>query len=178
MGRLGRLLLTVIAAITLVQPLALAGTATLTARIVRGQSFTGKLAENLWFCLFAEKDGSGWWIAVQQDCTKPDHDFVAVATPPMHGPNPREILGWHFEAGANAPQNVRDFSFVLKDADWQRLMTDLNSYTDASKMLSEIDELGRGRGTLRILAMKSRREKDQPVIDWMKFRVELRWPDR
>jgi len=112
--------------------------ATFSGRVGHGQNFSRRLSGNLWFCLFAEPDanGGGWRIAVETRCAEQGDDFVAVATPPMHGPNPREIAGWHFEPGANAPQRVRGFAFVVNDSDWHRLMTDLNSYTDAEKNAS------------------------------------------
>lgn len=115
---------------------------------------------------------------MQRTCVTHDHDFVSVATPPMYGPNARDISAWHFDPGANAPQTVRDFSFVLSDEDWHRLMTDLNSYTDAGKILHEIDVLGRGHGTLTILAMHRHVNNGVPVFDWIQFRVVLRWPEK
>src|ERR1035438_1580486 len=90
MRRRGRVLLGLISCVVLIPSADSAGTLSFSARVDRGQNFSKRLAGDLWFCLFAEPDanGGGWWIAVQQNCAVHEHDFVAVATPPMHGPNP------------------------------------------------------------------------------------------
>ena len=157
-----------------------AETLSFSGRVDHGQNFSRRMTGDLWFCLFAEPDanGGGWWIAVQQNCSPSGPDFVAVATPPMRGPNAREIAGWHFEPGANAPQKTRDFAFVLNDADWGRLMQELNSNTDAAKMLAQIENLGRGHGTLTITGMQRHLKNGAPIFDWMQFRVVLQWPQK
>lgn len=180
MRRRGRVLLGLISCFVLIPNADSAETLSFSGRVDHGQNFSRRLAGDLWFCLFAEPDanGGGWWIAVQENCGVHEHDFVAVATPPMHGPNPREIAGWHFEPGANAPQKVRDFAFVLNDSDWRQLMKELNSYTDAAKMLGQIENLGRGHVTLTITGMHRHLKNDVPTFDWMQFRVILQWPER
>ena len=107
-------------------------------RVSHGQNYHHRISEHLWFCLFEEPDanGGGWRISVQENgCSPTSHDFVAVATPPIYGVNAREIEGWHFDPGANAPKKVREFSFVLTDPDWRHLISDLNTYQDAGKMI-------------------------------------------
>jgi hypothetical protein len=157
-----------------------AQTLSFSGRVDSGQNFSRRMTDDLWFCLFAEPgaNGGGWWIAVQRSCSAHRHDFVAVATPPMHGPNAREIAAWHFEPGADAPQKVRDFAFVLNDADWRHLMKELNSYKDAAKMLGQIENLGRGHGTLTITGMHRHLKNGAPSFDWMQFRVVLQWPEK
>lgn len=147
-------------------------------QVAHGHAYQRKISTTLSFCLFPEPDanGGGWRIAVQQQCTPHDDDFVAVATPPMYGVNPREIEAWQFEPGANAPQRVRAFSFVLNDQDFRRLLSDLNNYKDAGKMLSEISALGQGHGTLTIKEMQTGRVADMPVFESMKFAVTLSFP--
>jgi hypothetical protein len=106
----------------------------------------------------------------------------------MYGPNPLDIAARLFlkttespnsrDPGAYGRQTVRHFSFVLNDEDWHRLITDLNSYRDAEKMLHEIDVLGRGHGTLTILDMHRSVNNGMAIFDWIQFRVVLRWPEK
>jgi hypothetical protein len=157
------------------------GQQTFSGRVSHGRNFSYRLASGLWFCLYPEPDanGEGWRIAVAEKCDVASHDFVAVATPPMHGVNPREIEAWHFDAGAIAPGTKRDFAFVLNDRDWTRLMSDLNSYQDAGKMLKELDDLGRGHGTLTITRMvRHASDEGKSLFDWMQFRVVIRIPNK
>jgi len=146
------------------------------ARVSHGEEFSHRLGADLWFCLSPEPDvnGGGWRILVALSCDPAGHDFVAVATPPMYGVNAREIAGWHFDSGANAPQAVRDFSFVVTDRAWAQLMSDLSSYRDAGKMLKEQQELARGRGILTITKMHRHESLEgKSVFDWMQFRVVI-----
>jgi hypothetical protein len=174
-GRLLRL----VAYVILVQGAGFSRTEGFSGRVLHAQTFSRRLADDLWFCLLPESDanGGGWRIAVQRACAAQGHNFVSVATPPFYGPNESEIAGWHFEPGAIAPQRVRDFAFVLNDEDWHRLMSDLNSYTDAEEMLHEIEKLGRGHGTLTIRDMHRHVKNGVPVFDWMQFHVVLQLPD-
>ena len=97
----------------------------------------------------------------------------------MHGVNAGEIEAWHFDPGANAPQTVRDFAFVLTDKDWSRLGNDLNSYQDPEKMLREIEDLGRGHGTLTLTISNMHRHgtsDGKSLFDWMQFRVVITIP--
>lgn len=157
-----------------------AATVRFSGELSRGNLYERKLPNGLWFCLFPEPDANtgGWLIAVETSCRPDGHDFVAVATAPFHGVNPREINGWHFDPGANAPQRVREFSFVLNDRDWQRLMTDLNTYRDPEWMLKQLDEFGRGKGTLTITAIRRDTVSGKSVLVGMSFSVILKIPDK
>ncbi len=179
MRRRGSVVIGLISFLVLILHADSAKTLSFSGRVDRGQNISRKLTGDLWFCLLAEPDanGGGWWIAVQQHtCSMLGHDFVAVATPPMHGPNPHDIAAWHFEQGANAPQKVRDFAFVLNDSDWRYLTQELNSYTDAARMLAQIENLGRGHGTLTITGMHRHLKNGVPIFDWMQYRVVLQFP--
>jgi hypothetical protein len=118
-------------------------------------------------------------IAIQESCEAGGHNFATIATPPFHGPNATEIDAWHFDPGANAPQFERDFSFVLSDDDWQRLMQDISSYRDPEKMLKEVETLSSGHGRLTITAMKRHKGADgTSLFDSLAFDVNLTWPGR
>jgi hypothetical protein len=165
-------------AMFLAQSLVAAGQLTFSGRVSRGAEFSYRLDDRLWFCLHPEPDanGGGWSIAVAENCDS-DHDFVAVATPPMRGVNAREIEAWHFDPGANAPQTVRDFAFVLRERDWNRLATELNSSQDARRLSEDIDALGRGHGALTITKMHRHATSDgKSVFDWMQFHVVIKLP--
>lgn len=77
--------------------------------------------------LFTEAFGPGWvfeltpaargWVVRIPDSGGID---LAQMTPPLHGPNPRQLFGWHFrnaantgpnEGDVNAPQRLRLFGF-------------------------------------------------------------------
>lgn len=175
------MLLRIFAVLLLAHSLGEGSQLTFSGQVARGQDFSYRLTGGLWFCLFPEPDanGGGWSIAVAEKCSLTSHDFVAVATTPMHGVNAREIDAWHFDPGANAPQTVRDFAFVLTDRDWRRLSSDLVSYQDPWKMLREIEALGRGRGTLTITKMSRHASPEgKSVFDSMHFRVVISIPDK
>jgi hypothetical protein len=149
--------------------------------VLHGEDFDRRLSNGLWFCLLHDPDanGGGWLIAIQESCEPGGHNFATIATPPFHGVNATEIDAWHFDPGANAPQSERDFSFVLSDEDWQRLMQDLNSYSDPEKMLKEVVTLGSGHGKLTITAMKRHQAPGgASLFDSLAFDVTLKWPSR
>jgi hypothetical protein len=175
------MLLRLLSVLLFAHSFAAGGQQTFSGRVSHGQNFSYRLAGGLWFCLYPEPDanGGGWRIAVAEKCNVASHDFVSVATPPFHGVNPIEIEAWHFDAGANAPQTERDFAFVLNDRDWARLGSDLNSYQDAGKMLKELDDLGRGHGTLTITRMvRHASAEGKSLFDWMQFRVVISIPNK
>jgi len=101
-------------------PLAFSG------EVARGQAFEREVGGGLLFRLVPHE--SGWTIWMGTAATTAS-DFVAVATPPFRGMNSRDIEGWHFrnadnsgpnEVGpknVNAPGQVRDFRFVMGEAD-------------------------------------------------------------
>ncbi|MGO9010290.1 MAG: hypothetical protein ACLQPN_09315 [Bryobacteraceae bacterium] len=175
------MLLRLLPAFLLVQSLGAGGQVTFSGRVSHGQEFSRPIGGGLWFCLFPEPDanGGGWRIAVGQSRDSTGHDLVAVATPPMYGVNQREIEGWHFDPGVNAPKRIRDFSFVVTDRAWAQLMSDLNSYSDAGKMLREQEKLARGHGTLTITKMHRHESLGgKSVFDWMQFHVVIVINDR
>lgn len=63
-----------------------------------------------------QPQGEGWLLSLLGH----DRSDLTAVTPPWHGPNPREIYGWHFRNAANtaandgsvnAPQHLRPFQF-------------------------------------------------------------------
>jgi len=81
--------------------------------------------------------GSDWTLVLEPDrygwvgrLLGADGVDLSRITPPLHGPNPRELHGWHFRNSANtgpnkgdvnAPQRLRRFLFAGDIApDWPR----------------------------------------------------------
>ncbi len=98
-----------------------------TGEAMKGQSFEKAIAPNLFFRLIPQE--LGWMIFVGAGDT--ENNFCAVVTPPYRGINAIHIEGWHFrnsdnsgpnEPGrknVNAPLELREFYFVLNEADYR-----------------------------------------------------------
>ena len=102
----------------------------------------------------------GWKVFVED----PEGRDLSSGTPPRHGPNPREILGWHFRNAANtgtntgdinAPQHLREFIFDI-----------------------EPGREAHGAGWLRIedFGLADLEPGQRARMVYLKFTVELTWP--
>src|SRR5690349_10279689 len=93
------------------------GTASFVVHVTAGQSFSRELPNGLYFCLREETLSSGgtlgWAAFISPKCASPMENYADIVTLPLRGPNPLDILAWHFEPGENAPQEFRRFRFVL-----------------------------------------------------------------
>jgi len=95
---------------------------------LKGRSFERQVGANLFFRLVPEE--LGWSISVGSKAVR--ENFCSVVTPPYRGMNALHIEGWHFrnsdnsgpnEPGpknVNAPQELREFYFVLNEGDYRR----------------------------------------------------------
>ena len=95
--------------------------------VLNGRSFERQIGANLFFSLVPEE--LGWAISVGSKVVR--ENFCGVVTPPYRGMNALRIEGWHFrnsdnsgpnEPGPknlNAPQELREFYFVLNEADYR-----------------------------------------------------------
>jgi hypothetical protein len=104
-------------------------------QVSRGELYRQELEDGLVFCLhpsssWQENDG---WQTVITDGTDVDcaEGFNGIVTPPFHGTNPILIAGWHFrnaqntaenEGSVNAPQKVREFNFLLRREDIEKVL--------------------------------------------------------
>jgi hypothetical protein len=160
-----------------------------------GQKFVHALPDNLEFRLLPYQ--GGWRISIGRtggDLTE-DEDYVGIATPPYYGVNNADIEAWHFRNAANtgpnqgdvnAPGELRDFSFVLNEAEYQKFFDALNlveHVPDATEKQRDdarnfVDHGPRQHGTLTIVAMKlgGLVKGTQPWFESMKFRVDLCFP--
>jgi hypothetical protein len=171
------------------------GSVTFSGEVRRGQKFDRQIGEHLFFRLIPHE--LGWMISVANHINS-DRNFCAVVTPPYRGINPIYIEGWHFrnsdntgpnEAGSknvNAPQETREFHFVLDDADYQKAFDALQRtrwpHSYSSKAVREAvnlhRELSKGTGvvTIRELKLNNLQTGNHAGIDFMKFNVELTLP--
>lgn len=157
--------------------------------ISRHRIFEREIIHNLIFRL--NPYGEDWeiWIG---DKSPTGHNFCSVVTPPYHGINARFIEGWHFrnndnsasnEPGrknVNAPQEERNFCFVLNEADYQTAYGWLNEALLPSEkvhrqVMSRYKSLKLQKGVLRItqLDLGNLVMGQQPWIEHMEFEVEI-----
>lgn len=164
-------------AVLLVSLPAAARTVRFSGDVRHGEWLRRPMAKGLWFCLTPVADtgrNSGWSIRIQPTCERAAPDYASIATPPYYGPNPVQITAWFFDEGANAPQGIHDFQFVLTLRDHDRLK-DAADKLPAGTVLELIDKLGRGHGHLVITGR--RMNPRDGSINWIRFTVRLEWPD-
>lgn len=135
--------------------------ANIAPEIYGNHNFAQQLDNGWVFSLSAAK--WGWQIAVFDGETD-----LTVATPPLRGPNPREIYGWHFrnadntgpnKGEVNAPQAMR--AFVLSE--------------NAAGALPSASD---GIGWLKIedYGLSDLAPGEQARMSYLKFNACLSWP--
>jgi hypothetical protein len=169
--------------------------------VTRGQEFDHMLPNDLEFHLFPAKalvgktDVSiGWTIFIGRPGDRSEN-YIGIATPPYHGPNAGGIEAWHFRnedntgpntGQVNVPTDIRDFSFVLNEAEYQKLFDAVNLVEHVPNATAEQrpnaeDFLLHGPrqpGRLTIVEMKlgGLEKGTQPWFESMKFNVDLCFP--
>ena len=165
----------------------------LSGEVAGGHEYRKEIGAGLVFVLSPDED-NGWTMAVapkenpnDSDCD----DYVAVATPPYHGPNARFInTSYGIPAKDSVKQSRREFAFVTNCADnhreekWVERIVNPGGFSD-----KEIEEgyakLGtspQGKGVLTILDSKTSPAKERVEgvnlgqIDWIKFEVTITLP--
>ena len=161
--------------------------------VARDQRYVHALPGNLEFRLLPSPEGWSIFIGRPGDKTE---DYVGIATPPYHGVNPVFIEAWHFrnadntgpnEGQVEAPAGIRDFSFVLNHAQYQKFLDALNIWSGSNpdatdkKRDAATDFLlnaPRRKGTLTITDMKlgGLEKGTRPWFESMKFNVDLCFP--
>ncbi|MDK1032216.1 MAG: hypothetical protein QGD94_09435 [Planctomycetia bacterium] len=166
-----------------------------TAEVRRGEEYSHSINENLEFRLIPVAD-YGWdiWIGGRNNL---DEDYIGVVTPPYRGINTKQIYGWHFRNvdnsgtntpgpnSVNAPQEERDFCFVLNRGDYQSAWNDLEillwrnprskEYSAAEKGHESLSKR-MGQLTIQDLRLGNLIVGKQAWIDYMRFEVEIRLP--
>ena len=167
-------------------------TVSFSGEVLKAQSYKKQIASNLFFRLIPQD--LGWTIFVGAE-TSAENNFCSVVTPPYKGINAIRIEGWHFrnsdntgpnEVGAknvNAPQQIRDFQFVLNSGDYRRAFDALQillwPYSYSKQQIDQAEavyaRLPKGRGTLviRELRLNTLEVGKQAGIDLLKMAVEL-----
>ena len=162
--------------------------------VLKGRSFERQVGANLFFRLVP--DELGWSISVGSKTAQ--ENFCSVVTPPYRGMNALHIEGWHFrnsdnsgpnESGpknVNAPQELREFYFVLNEPDYRRAFDALQillwpySYSkqqiDAAEGAHAKVRKGRGKLMIRDLKLNALEPGERAGIDRMAFDVELTFP--
>lgn len=124
---------------------------------------------------------SGWQLQVS--VAGRENEDLSRLTPPLHAPNPRDLLGWHFRKSGNTAQNdgsvnapglLREFIFS------PHVGRDIQSPAATSSPTPEEIEAIRffGRGWLFIDSYRLSRPKagEQAVFESLTFRACLTWP--
>jgi hypothetical protein len=157
--------------------------------VSRDQRYVHALPGNLEFRLLPSPEG--WSIAIGRPGNRIE-DYVGIATPPYHGANPTVIEAWHFrnadntgpnEGDVNAPDEKRDFSFVLNEAQYKKFSDALDLWSGATeKERNEgakiLRNAPRRKGTLNIVDMElgGLEKGTRPWFESMKFKVDLCFP--
>lgn len=157
-------------------------------QVSHGEEFRQAIGRDLFFVLDPLDDG--WTISVfpAAQCTpEGQDDFVAVATEPFFGSNPRFIDTSGGEQSLHS--SPREFQFVLDCKAYKRerelvgTATAGNASEKASaKAMAKLGTSAMGSGKLTILDSKvSKSGKDEAgndllQVDWLKFQVDIVLP--
>ena len=170
-------------------------TVTFIGEVLKARSFEKSIGTNLFFRLVPQE--LGWTIFVGSKANAANN-FCSVVTPPYRGINALQIEGWHFrnsdntgpnEAGlknVSAPLELREFYFVLSEADYRSAMDALQvllwPYSYSSQQIDRAERahanLRKGNGTLTIrdLQLNTLERGKQAGIDRAMFNVSLVFP--
>jgi hypothetical protein len=124
---------------------------------------------------FDLKSESGGWRLSIFDAAGLD---LSQMTPPLHGPNPREIYGWHFrnaantgpnEGDVNAPQKRRLFGFDPR-------LSGTGGWKPAPGDDGKADQPGRGALTILDFGLADLNPGQLARMIYLKFDACLSWP--
>jgi hypothetical protein len=168
---------------------------TFSGEVLKGRSFEKTIRANLFFRLVPQE--LGWTILIGSKADAANN-FCGVVTPPYRGINALQIEGWHFrnsdntgpnEAGpknVNAPQELREFYFVLSEADYRNAMDALQimlwPYSYSKQQIDRAErahsKLRKGNGTMTIrdLKLNTLEPRKQAGIERATFNVALLFP--
>ena len=173
---------------------ALPRTVKFSGEVSKGRSFEKPIGADLFFHLISQE--LGWTISVGSK-ESAGNNFCEVVTPPYRGINSIHIDGWHFrnadnsgpnEVGSknvNAPQEVREFYFVLNNADHRKAIGALQillwRYSYSKREIDDAEHIhaqlpkGNGRLTIRDLKLNTLERGKQAGIERLTFDVELQF---
>ena len=162
--------------------------------VSKGQTFEKQIGPDLYFRLVPAE--LGWTISIGNKIGV-EKNFCGVVTPPYRGINTIHIEGWHFRnsdnsgpndpgpKNVNAPQEIREFYFVLNDGDYRKAFDALQillwPYSFSRQQIDQAQALhaklpkGNGRLTIRDLKLHMLDAHKQAGIDAMTFDVEMKF---
>lgn len=170
-------------------------TVTFGGDVLKGRLFEKHIGANLFFRLVPQE--LGWTIAIgnKADTVK---NFCGIVAPPYRGVNALQIEGWHFRnadnsgpnqvgpKNVNAPQELREFYFVLNEVDYRSATAALDiflwpySYSkeqiDGAERAHAMLRKGHGTLTIRDLKLNTLERGKQAGIERMTFHVALVFP--
>lgn len=171
---------------------------TFSGEVSLGQTFRKNIGHGLDFVLKPSTEApgkiTGWTIEVSPRTPLSNSrciDYVWVVTPPYRSYNTRYLdTSYGTTAQEAVRTSPRDFRFVLNCADFEteskRVEIILWRYNysqkDADKALAELGTSPLGKGSVWIEDYKIRPGEESAgtaevgVIDWIKFRVEIKFP--
>jgi len=186
------LLFAALAGPALADPMVLQGEAHRGETIVHPFKYDGRIFE---FRLVPVAHGWSIWIG---DPMHRQRNYVAVATPPYRGINPAVIQGWHFrnadnsgpnkpgKGNVNAPQEIRNFSFVLDSAGYQAayealdvvLWPDGRAEADLRGAEKRLKAVPKARAVMEIGALElgNLAEGEQAWIERLAFQIQINLP--
>jgi hypothetical protein len=167
--------------------------------VTKGQLYTHEIVKGLVFCLrphtsWHENDG---WDIVISDATEDNcgQGFNGIVTPPFHGMNPIFIEGWHFrndkntaenDGSVNAPQEVREFNFLLNRNDFEKVWSAYSCETwnhcengltqDKAGNLIAITPKSRGIMTITNFELGNLVPNDKAWFESLDFEVKIYLP--
>jgi hypothetical protein len=170
------------------------GAVLISGEISRNQEFRKEIGGALVLVLSPDED-NGWTISVEPKENPNDpacDDYVAVATPPYHGPNARFInTAYGIQAKDAMKQSRREFAFVTNCADnrreegWVERIVNPGGYSEqeVKEGYAKLGTSPMGKGVLTILDSKTSPAKETVEgvnlgqIDWIKFEATITLPE-
>jgi hypothetical protein len=156
----------------------------LKGHVSKGQTFRKDIGHGLVFIL--TPDENGWYADVVPLGHRNinEYGFASIATPPYHGMNDLQIMGWDFrnagntdagDAGVGAPQKTRQFSFVMDKEQADTIAQAIQKEQDVENLDIEF-----GSAEMRIdnIKLGNLVPGKQAWIDSMDFSVTLHFPDK
>ena len=142
--------------------------------LTQGKNYTRELTPGMRFSL--EAVPHGWQLRIR-DARGLD---LSAMTPPRMGPNPRDVLGWHFrdadnrgpnDGSVNAPQRLRLFEFEpgLRGTAGIKVEPNLPAQPGTGRGWLFIDGLG-------LDAFSDAGPNNQASAVWVRFSACLNWP--
>ncbi|HSR17168.1 MAG TPA: hypothetical protein VLM39_03655 [Ignavibacteriaceae bacterium] len=161
---------------------------------MKGENYKYEISKDLIFELLPIE--YGWLISIRNKSQS--ENYCGIATPPFHGINSLYIEGWHFrnadnsglngagEKNINAPQETREFSFLLDHEGYKKTVDLLDTMMHHGNISPEkimeaeagFEKIKKGNGKLEIIEMKLENLKlnEKSAFSYMKFSAELNIP--